>query len=154
MRLSFTVDHWWMHQYPDNNSCNPPPVWVTPHYESLINLFQGKPVSRKYLSNLDFKMCIVLELTTDAGSLFQWSTTLTLNYDLWAIVLYLYTFNFIPLPLVTKALFISNSTFALILSNLFRILKTSIISPLILYGEWTCLTALIIPHMINYAMKE
>ena len=60
-------------------------------------------------------MSIVLELITDAGSLFQWSTTLTLNYDLQAIVLYLRTFNFIPLSLVTDALFISKSTSGLIL---------------------------------------
>ena len=77
-------------------------------------------------------MSIVLELTTDAGSLFQESTTLILKYDLRAIVLYLCTFNFIPLPLVTDALFIAKKSSALILSNLFRILRTSIISPLIL----------------------
>ena len=77
-------------------------------------------------------MSIVIELTTDAGSLFQWSTTLTLKYDLRAIKLDFCTFYFIPLPLVTDALFISKSTSRLILSNLFDILKTSIKSPLIL----------------------
>ena len=42
----------------------------------------------KYLSNLDLKLSTILELITDAGSLFQWSTTLTLKYDLRATVLY------------------------------------------------------------------
>ena len=73
----------------------------------LNTFFQNKPVSLKCLSNLDLKMSIVLELTTDAGSLFQWLTILTLKYDLRAIVLYLCTFNFIPLPLVADTLFIS-----------------------------------------------
>ena len=43
------------------------------------------------MSKLDLKMSIVSELTTDAGTMFQWSTTLTLKNDLRAIVLYLCT---------------------------------------------------------------
>ena len=57
-------------------------------------------------------MSIVVELTTVSVSLFQWLTTLTLKYDLRAIVLYLYTFNFTPLSLLTDALFISKSTYS------------------------------------------
>ena len=74
---------------------------------------------------------MVLELTTDAGSLFQWSTTLTMKCDQRAIVLFLCILNFIPLPHATDALFTSKRTSRLILSNLCRILKISIIFRLI-----------------------
>ena len=99
-----------------------PPVWLILHHEFLNYLSQSKPVSLKCLSNLDLKMSIVSELPTDAGRLFQWTITLTLVYDLRAIVLYFCTFNFIPLPLVSNALFISKNTSGMILSILFTIL--------------------------------
>ena len=57
------------------------------------------------------KVTIVLELAIDTGSLFHWSTTLTLKEDLWISVLYSYAFNFVPLVLVTVAIFIPISFF-------------------------------------------
>ena len=39
-------------------------------------------VSRKYSCNRDIKISVVLEVTTEAGSVFQWSTTVTLDCDL------------------------------------------------------------------------
>ena len=47
-------------------------------------------------------------------------------------MLYLCIFNFMSLPFVTDALLISKNASGLILSNSFRIVKTSIISPKVL----------------------
>ena len=46
-------------------------------------------------------------------------------------MLHLRTYNFMPLPLVTVALFISNNISGLFWGNLLEILKTSIISSVI-----------------------
>ena len=53
---------------------------------------------------MDLKIFMVFELTTEAGSLFYWITTLTWKYDLRAFALHLRTFNFMPLALVIVAL--------------------------------------------------
>ena len=73
--------------------------------------------SEKKRSNRDFELWIVFEFTTEVGSVFHWSTPLTLKYDLRAIVLYCRPFDFMLLPLVTFARYISISFSILILSN-------------------------------------
>lgn len=72
----------------------------------------------------------VFDLTTEIGSLFQWPTSLTLKYDVRAMVLHLRSPNSRCFLLLCYSFQIIIS--GLTLSNLFRTYKTSIRFPVIL----------------------